>query len=200
MQVILNLMRREAERVGGQWARKRVGIVDAYDPSHYAVKVRLQPENTLTGWIPITSPWVGNGWGFYAGPTPGDVVEIDFQEGGKEAGFTGLRFYSTVTKPLPVPSGEFWLVHASGAFIKLTNDGKLSLQDGAGSFLTLNNDGTATLKADLTVQGTITATQDIYDLNGSKGTMQNIRTVYDTHTHSGVQTGGGNTGVPNQPL
>jgi len=76
----------------------------------------------------------------------------------------------------------------------------VSLQDASGSFLTLNNDGTATLKANLTVQGTITATGDIYDQNGAKGTVQNIRSVYDSHTHSGVATGGGTTAAPNQPL
>ncbi len=197
---IPNIMRREAERVASQWARTRIGIVDAYDPSHYAVKVRLQPEDALTGWIPVTSPWVGNGWGFFAPPTPGDVVDVHFQEGGKEAGFACLRFFSTVTKPLAVPSGEFWLVHQSGAFVKLTNDGKLTLQDASGAFLELNNNGTATLNANLLVQGTITATGDISDQNGTKGTVQNIRAVYDTHEHGGVVSGSANTAIPNQQL
>jgi uncharacterized protein involved in type VI secretion and phage assembly len=200
MHAILNIMRREAERTTSQWARKRIGIVDAYDPSHYAVKVRIQPENTLTGWVPVMSPWVGNGWGLFAGPSPGDVVEVDFQEGGKEAGFAGLRFFSTVTKPLPVPSGEYWLVHQSGAYVKLTNDGKLNLQDASGASLVLDNNGTATLTANLLVNGTITATGDISDQNGAKGTVQNIRSVYDTHTHDGVASGSATTAIPNQPL
>ena len=38
-----------------------------------------------------------------------------FQQGGKEAGVHRRRqFYSAKTKPLAVPSGEFWLVHQIG--------------------------------------------------------------------------------------
>ena len=184
----------------GRWARTRIGIVDGYDPAHYAVTVRLQPENAPTGWIPVTSPWVGNGWGLFAPPSPGNVVDVHFQEGGKEAAFACLRFFSTVTRPLAVPAGEFWLVHATGAFVKLTNDGKLSLQDASGASLVLDNNGTATLHADLLVQGTITATGDISDRNGANGTVQNIRAVYDGHTHSGVVSGGATTAIPNQQL
>lgn len=195
-----NEMRREAARVMSQLALRRIGIVSNYDPNTYSAKVYLQPEGTESGWLPISTPWSGNGWGFYAAPTTGDIVEVDFQEGGKEAGIIGNRHYGNVLQPLNVPSGEFWLVHKSGAYVKLTNDGKLSLQDGSGASLVLNNNGTATLNANLLVNGTITATEDISDKNGEKGTVDNIRVVYDTHTHGGVVSGGANTAGPNQTL
>ena len=44
----------------------RQGTVTAYDPDNYAVKVQLQPTGEETGWIPLSSPWVGNGWGLAA--------------------------------------------------------------------------------------------------------------------------------------
>jgi uncharacterized protein involved in type VI secretion and phage assembly len=200
MNGIKNMMRREAERSDTQRAQPRRAIVSAYDPNRYAAKVIIQPEGFETGFIPIGAEWVGSGWGLYCPPTPGDEVEVNFQEGGKNAPYIGKRFYGNEAPPLAVPSGEFWLIHKSGSLIKLTNDGKLTIEDKAGSFLTLNADGTATLKANLTVQGSIVATGDISDQNGADGTVAHIRTVYDTHTHSGVQTGGGNTGTPNQPL
>jgi hypothetical protein len=56
-----NQMRLESKRVDSTEANTRMGIVDGYDPSHYAVKVRIQPEDRLTGWMPLASPWVGNG-------------------------------------------------------------------------------------------------------------------------------------------
>ena len=200
MQALQNIMRREAARQGSQQAFVRMGTVSAYDPNHYAAKVLIQPEGFETGFLPIATPWVGNGWGMFCPPTPGDVVDVHFQEGGKLAAYVSLRFYGNLAPPLNVPSGEFWLVHQSGSLIKLTNDGKLTLEDKAGSFLTLNADGTATLKANLLVQGTIVATGDISDQNGVDGTVAHIRSVYDGHTHGGIQSGGGNTAVPNQLL
>jgi hypothetical protein len=131
---ILNIVRRECERVLSKKESTRIGIIDSYDPSLYCAKVRLQPEdpihpeNSLTGFLPITTEYVGNGWGLVCGPTVGDVVEVNFQEWGKNAGFIGKKFYSSVTRPPgPVPSGEFWLVHKTGSFLKFTNDGKVSV-------------------------------------------------------------------------
>ena len=123
---LLNVMRREAGRAAGQKALVRMGVVESYDPSHYAVKVLIQPENYETGWLPVATPWVGDGWGLYAPPTPGDVVDVHFQEGGKEAGYASLRYFGNRAQPLAVNSGEFWLVHKSGSYFKFTNDGKAS--------------------------------------------------------------------------
>ena len=83
---ILNIVRREVQRMMGLFAHPRVGIVDGYNPTNYCVRVRLQPGNQITGWLPILTMWGGNGWGMFCPPTPGDVVKVLFQEGGKEAG------------------------------------------------------------------------------------------------------------------
>lgn len=122
-----NQMRLEAERVQGIQAKTRIGIVDGYDPSHYAVKVRIQPENILTGWLPLTSPWVGNQWGMYSPPSLGDMVDVHFQQNGSNAGYVEQKFFSNTVQPLAVPSGEFWLVHKSGSLFKLHNDGSVEL-------------------------------------------------------------------------
>ena len=195
-----NIMRREGERAASKRALSRMATVTSYDPGSYAAKVLIQPEGYETGFLPIATPWVGNGWGMFCPPTPGDVVDVHFQEGGKLAAYVSLRFYGNAAQPQSVPSGEFWLVHQSGSVAKLTNDGKVTLEDSSGSFLTLNADGTATLKANLTVQGNIVATGDISDQNGVSGTVAHIRTVYDSHTHGGVQGGSSNTAIPNQSL
>src|SRR5450755_4637887 len=115
MNGLRNHMRLEAERAQSIEARTRIGIVDGYDPSHYSVKVRIQPENILTGWMPLTSPWVGNQWGMYAPPSLGDIVDVHFQQNSSNAGFVVQKFFSNTVKPLAVPSGEFWLAHKSGS-------------------------------------------------------------------------------------
>lgn len=146
----------------------RLGVVSSYDPAHYAMKVKLQPTVVETGWMPVASIWVGNGWGLYAPPTVGDQAVVFFQEADLLTGLGGLSLYSDVDQPLRVESGEFWLVHKTGAFIKLTNDGKLSLQDAAETSLTFNNDGTATFKgttfkieADVEITGDTTISGDL---------------------------------------
>src|ERR1700722_15597482 len=122
-----NQMRREALRALELQAKTRIGIIDGYDPSHYSVKVRIQPENILTGWLPLTSPWVGNGWGMYSPPSLGDIVDVHFQQNGANAGYVVQKFFSNTVAPLAVPSGEFWLVHQSGSVFKLLNDGSVEL-------------------------------------------------------------------------
>lgn len=201
MQGLENIMRREAARAGAAKAPACMGIVTAFDPSQYAVKVTLQPDGNETGFIPVASPWVGNGWGLFCPPTPGDVVDVHFQEGGKEAAYVSQRFFGDLATPQAVSSGEFWLVHQSGSSFKLTNDGKATITDKSGASYIFNADGTATLNADLVVNGTIQATGDITDnYTGTGSSMAHFRTIYDEHTHGGVQTGGGNTGTPNQTL
>lgn len=123
MKGLLNAMKLQAQQAGP--ALMRVGTVTSYDPANYAVKVSLQPEGATTGWLPILTPWSGNGWGLFAPPTPGDLVEVQFHDGDFNAGVACLRFFNDGQRPLNVASGELWLVHASGAYLKLTNDGKV---------------------------------------------------------------------------
>jgi uncharacterized protein involved in type VI secretion and phage assembly len=201
MKRIQNMMRAEAQREASTRAKTRRGTISAYDASKYAAKVLIQPEGFETGFIPIGAEWVGNGWGAYCGPSIGDEVEINFQEDGKGAPYIGSRFYGDRAVPLAVPSGEYWLVHKSGAYIKLPNNGKVALADAHGSTFMLNNDGTTVLVSNLIVDGYIAASGDITDRNVTGGTtMEDIRTVYDSHTHGNVQNGGGNTNIPNELL
>lgn len=123
-----------------------IGIVSSYDPVHYAVKVHLQPppdegDATETGWLPIWSGWVGDGWGLFCPPVIGAQVKVHFIAGDGQAAICIGALYSDADKPLPVPAGEFWIVHASGAFFKLTNDGKLTLSDAHGASVELDGAG-----------------------------------------------------------
>jgi hypothetical protein len=134
-----NLIRREAARfVADTIPGARNAIISSYDPQTYAIKVKIMPEagdpqpgeTPESGWIPIKSPWIGNGWGIFFGPSIGDQVQIEFQENDIGSGSHGGAFFDQSHVPLPVPSGEVWLVHKSGSYFKLTNDGKVSLASG----------------------------------------------------------------------
>lgn len=125
--------------------RTRLGVISAYDPGQFAVKVKLQPSGVETGWIPLGSPWVGNGWGAFFAPAMGETIEVEFQEGDIDAGVASMRFYSDVDRPLNVPAGEGWLVHASGSALKFHNDGTVELL--AGSDLRVMAGGVVTVTA-----------------------------------------------------
>lgn len=122
-----NVMRQETQMAVSHLAFSRTGTVQNYDPDRHAVRVLIQPEGILTGYIPVKEPWVGNGWGMYAPPSIGDVVDVEFLQGSKDSSGAGLRYYSAKTKPLSVPSGEFWLVHKTGSLLKLHNDGSVEV-------------------------------------------------------------------------
>lgn len=137
MDAMFNRMRAEAVKaLRNSIADPRMGIVTSYDPVRHAAKVKVMPEFAdpdqngdvvESGWLPIAVIWSGNGWGIYSPPTPGDQVMIVYQEHDVGSGVIIGRVYDASHLPLAVSSGEFWLVHQSGTFIKLTNDGSLTI-------------------------------------------------------------------------
>ncbi len=122
--------------------------VTSYDPAQYACKVQIMPEGAFpaegdsgeSGWIPVHTIWSGPGWGVYCPPTVGDQVHVAHAEGDAGSGQIIGRVYDASHLPLAVQSGELWMVHASGAFIKLTNDGNVSLNSAAQLNITVTTD------------------------------------------------------------
>lgn len=217
MKTLINAQRLQAMRAMTGQVTSRLAIVTSYDPANYAVRVQLQPEGTMSGWLPLASPWVGNGWGMFCAPSINEMVTIVFMEGQLESGVVVNRLFNDEDRPLAVDSGEFWLVHESGAFFKLQNDGAATFSDGHGANVTLNGDGTITSAAsdwthtgpkkivgtlevtgNITGDANITATGNVADQGGAK-TMAGMRTVYDTHTH-GENGAPGPTDPPNSPM
>lgn len=185
MEAWLNAMRAQANAMAGTTGQLRCGIVQSLDPASYCAKVTLQPEGVLTGWLPIASQWVGAGWGMVAPPSPGQQVVVLAQEGRAEHGLILGGLYSNTAAPPAAPAGEVWLVHQSGSFLKLRNDGSIESQATIWKLT-----GSLSVTGDLFVGG------DIADQGGGRGTLNALRTIYDAHVHPGVQTGPSHTGLP----
>lgn len=146
MDHLLDAMRREATRVAENVAQPRMAIVSSYNPSDHTIKARLQPENVETGWFPWASSVVGNGWGMFAPPSPGDQIVVLFQEGygGSPVG-VGAIFNDSdrpVVEGAGAPSGEAWLVHQSGSRIRLLNDSSIEIRHQSEARIRLLEDGT----------------------------------------------------------
>nr|WP_308410080.1 Gp138 family membrane-puncturing spike protein [Providencia stuartii] len=106
-------------------------------------------------------------------------------------------------------SDAFFLPQGSSQPNKIPNysSDSLSLQTDDGSTFIRMQSGKIMIKGDIEHQGNYQLTGNAlikgnHSVNGnsesSGGTLKhNGRNIGDTHTHSGVQTGGGNTGGPN---
>lgn len=123
-----NFIRREVYRVHALHARPRVGLVSGYDPDNHAVKVQLQPEGNETGWIPLETLHIGNGYGVAIGPEIGDQLEITFQGGDPEVPRVTGRIFSDKEKPPKVEAGEVLVKHKSGTQILIDKDGKATVK------------------------------------------------------------------------
>jgi phage baseplate assembly protein gpV len=162
MDRFVNALKGQAGQLDQIQAQPRFGLVTSVDPVNATVRVMLQPESVLSGWLPVMSPWVGAGWGMSCPPSPGDQVLVLAQEGDAEHGVVVGRAFSAAASAPPAPAGELWLVHQSGSFLKLQND------------------GTVQISGDLHVDG------DVYDRHGS---LASLRGAYDQHIHTDSRGG-----------
>jgi phage baseplate assembly protein gpV len=186
-----NHQRLQALMAAGQLAAPKKGLVTSYDPENYAVKVKLQPSDIETGWLPIVTLMAGQGWGVYFGPAIGDQAAVAFEDGSVEAGFCLGFLPSDEDKPPKVPSGEGWIVSSSEAFLKLLPDGVIGMKAPGG----LN------IEADVVVTGDLTTTGDITDLHGDNSvTVGQLRDAYNEHHHEGVTAGSDLSGATDQAV
>lgn len=170
MEHLVNALKMHADALIQTQAQPRFGTITSVDPNTGTARVTVQPEGVLSGWLPILSPWVGTGWGMVCPPATGDQVLVLAQEGVAEHGVIVGRIFSSRQCPPPAPSGELWLVHQSGSYVKLLND------------------GTIQIGGDLHVNG------DVYD---SQGALSRLRGHYDAHTH--IDSRGDTTTPTSQP-
>lgn len=200
---VANQLKQHAGQLVSNLAFPILAKIVSVDAVTYYVKVEIQPPSDTDGtdaiqtdWLPAPmTTWVGNGWGIIAPPSNGDLAIIVFQNG--DWNFPLVLGYVYTTQVLPPPgikAGEYCLLHQGGSFLKLTNDGKLSLN------------GQAEIDV-ISPEIKITATTEVLvdspsvKLGMTSGAVKKLlnelaATVYNSHTHSDPQ--GGITGVPNQ--
>lgn len=144
----LNIVRREAERVVARRAHGvRVGVVSSYDPATHSVKLTMQPEGYQTGWVPIATMGIGNGFGIFCGPTNGDSVVVAYHESDKKTPIVIGRLPTNEETPIAAQSGEFVAQSAFSSFVKLLKDGSVAVQDKSGATLAFDGEGNITVTA-----------------------------------------------------
>ncbi len=168
MNRLSNVIKSHAAALDRSEGQIKFGTVTSVNIKNATARVTIQPEGVLSGWLPVLSLWVGNGWGMACPPNPGEQVLVVPQEGDVEQGIIIGRLFSAKHLTPPAPGGEFWLVHETGSFLKLCND------------------GTIRIKGDLYVTGDAHVSGDVYDGTGS---LSRLRAHYNAHTHPGAPGG-----------
>ena len=158
MDSFLNHLSGQSSQLDQGWAQPRLGVVSSVNPANYTARVLIQPENVLSGWLPVGSSWVGGGWGLACLPNTGDQVLIVWQEGNPEHGIIVCRLWSNAVSAPAVPVGELWIVHQSGSFLKLRNDGSIARVH----------------------SGSLQVSEDVSDGHGS---LAGLRSHYNEHVH-----------------
>lgn len=143
---LLNIIRREAERVVERQASGiRIGTVSSYDPVTHSVKLELQPDGDQTGWMPVCAAGIGDGSGSYHGPATGQMFAAYFMEGDLEVGLIIGRVPNDDDSPVEVQSGEIIDLTPWGSFVKLLQDGSVTIGDQGGATVTLDGEGNVSI-------------------------------------------------------
>lgn len=197
MRDLLNAMSMRAALQSATRVSRLHGIVESYDPNTYSVKVSLQPSNTMTGWIPILTGAIGQGYGVAYGPQAGDQAIVDFADGDIESAQVTGFIFSDADRPPAVPSGELWTVQRTGSFLKMHNDGTIEYYAASGHHFT---GSPVQIDKSLNVTLGITSQADIQDNTGTQTrTMAQMRAIYDGHSHPVPNVQGGSSTVTTNP-
>lgn len=154
----------------------RLGTIAAVD--HDAARCRVQTGGNLTGWL----PWLAQRAGTtrtWCPPTVGEQVII-LSPSGEPAG--GIVLTGLYSEQLAAPSTDI------AEHIVEYPDGARIAYDHASGAMSITGIQSLTIDCpQITITGAITQADGALSSNGI---------VLHTHTHTGVQPGGGNTGVP----
>lgn len=214
---VVNAIKRFGANAAHMVAQPRAAIVDTVDPVHHTARVRIMPEDVLTGDLPIAVQAI-SGAVLVSLPTPGDQVVLVPQEGSIDGYIVlGCMFSDRHVPPVspvtgqPAQSGEIFGILTGGSYFHMQAGGDVHIvaagemvQTAAKDF-TLNcvnfkvnaSAGMQVTTPSITQTGSIEATGNIQsgaDIEDVHGPVQTLRADYNAHTH--VDSRGGATGTP----
>ena len=196
------LMERGIESLGRFYSIYRGMVVDNNDPNHMNSLQVAIPE--IQGGIIIWALPFGQHGGLktgfkYLAPEIGDTVYIMFE-------------YGNPSKPL-------WTYHGFGLeqipeelddpnkMGIITPNGNLVILDETSGELNIFTEGNITIKSNKVIQfqdganeGLIKIKELTNKLNQTISELEALRSTFNTHTHSGVQSGGSTSAVPIQQM
>lgn len=199
MRDVFNAWKGAASAVAQQQGQNRWGLVQSVKTTDagYTVKVLIQPEDVLSGWLPVLSPMVGPEWGLVSPPEPGMQAFFASDTGDGHHGVVLGMTYSTQNMP-PVPKSDF--DQQKGVAVQ---SGEIALVSKKGAVIRLCSDGSIHIEGNIRINGTLTVDKTITSRNGdiiaskgnvsdTHGSLDRLRGNYDRHYH-------GTSGPPPTP-
>lgn len=196
------LMERGIESLGRFYSIYRGMVMDNDDPNHMnSLQVAIpEIQGGIIVWALPFGQHGGLKTGFkYLAPEIGDTVYIMFE-------------YGNPSKPL-------WTYHGFGLeqvpeeldgpnkMGIITPNGNMVILDETSGELTIFTEGSITIKSNKVIQfqngsneGLIKINELTNKLNQTISELEALRSSFNTHTHSGVQSGGGTSAIPLQQI
>lgn len=104
-----------------------IGTITSLNTNRYLAKVMLEPIGVETGWIPIGTQQVGEGYGIVTMPNIGDQVVVLLVNGSVDNGIVVCRLYNAIdVAPKGIQPGETYISKDS-SYIKLHSDGSITI-------------------------------------------------------------------------
>lgn len=190
MQHLLNAMKTQAAGMDAQHPTARYGTVQSVKADDCTVRVLIQPEAVLSGWLPVLMPAAGPAWGVVALPSVGQQV-LMLAEYGDAASLVVIGAAFSHANPPPRAAS------APGGPASTAQPGEVLLIGAGGGMLRLCADGTLFVQAvSVRVAGNLVVQGDVADAHGS---LDRLRQAFNQHIHAGVQPGSANTNPPVNP-
>ena len=172
-----------------------VGEVAEVNPQTHRVRVKLKGrQGVITDFLPVLVPMSYKDK-VYSLPKVGDTVLCVFLPYGIEDGFVLGSFY-TLSDNKPANDENLHIVEFEDGtrieYDKATHKLNVNIPQGEAYITVLNGSGNVYINGNLIVSG------QIYDLGTAKGSLDDFRSVYNSHTHTGDS--GGTTSTPNQQI
>lgn len=192
MSDLVALIRRTAYEMMSTTPKPRHGVVKNVNPTNGTVRVAWDDSENLSGWLPVAQIAAGNGWSAVCLPAPETQVFCvpDTNDGGSmvvvgavhsDRSPTGKVTPYKATDTVPITPGELVLQGPDGQFIRFPAGGGIQSR------------GTWIHDGDLKTSGQVT------DLDGVHGSVDVLRQAYNGHRNTGVQPGGGVSGLTDNP-
>ena len=138
-------------------------------------------------------------YGFTSVPLE-DAEAIALSIGGSRSHIVVLAVDDRRYRRKDLAPGETCIYNQHGDRVHIREDGTIDVVASTKVFVDapeVECTGNVLIKGNLHVEGEITCDGNVSD---SAGSMQEMRTTYNGHTHPGVQTGGGSTPPPAQGM
>lgn len=109
---MIDLIQREIGRFFNRIPKAHVGLIDSWDATNHAAKVKHATEvdsngnPRISGWIPARLAAGGANGSWVIGPTPGDQVIVDYLDGDPDSPYVAGFLHNDVDRAPVVQSGE----------------------------------------------------------------------------------------------